>query len=529
MRLVRISFLLVTSAFLALAFVPGGSTTTADEYANTVTAADLKRHLDILASDAYMGRETGTEGQRMAADYIAAQFRSFGIPELPQGTYFQNYPLVKKTPGAGTITVSGKKFVFKKDFFYLGGTSDASLHNSVVEFVGFGISDSAWNDYTAVDTNFYRGKVLVALDGEPYGKDSLSKITGKKTSSGWSSDRRRKIIRAREKGALALLLVVPDIDQSYKQFQHLAESPTVRLDDGRKEDPVAPLFFVSAHLGDTLLKTGGTKQTTVQLRKKMESKGKTMNLAVKPQLNIDVIRPGEKLNASNVLGFLEGSDLKNEIIVVTAHYDHLGKDAAGVVYNGADDDGSGTVSVIEIAEAFAKAKKEGHGPRRSVLFMTVSGEEKGLLGSDYYVNHPVFPLEKTICDLNIDMIGRVDEKHASDSNYVYVIGSGMLSSGLQAVSEKAAKEKSTLKLDYTFDDPKDKNRFYYRSDHYNFAKNKIPVAFYFNGVHADYHKETDEVSKINFALMEKRARLVFYTAWDLANRDEKIVVDRQPK
>jgi len=230
----------------------------------------------------------------------------------------------------------------------------------------------------------------------------------------------------------------------------------------------------------------------------------------------------------NVIGYIEGSDLKDQVIFITAHYDHLGVHDEKV-YNGADDDGSGTVSVIEIAEAFMKAKKEGCGPRRSVVLMTVSGEEKGLLGSKYYVANPIFPLTNTVCDLNIDMIGRIDEKHKDSINYIYIIGSNMLSTKLHEANEKASQWYSSLTLDYRYNDIKDKNRFYFRSDHYNFAKNNIPVIFYFNGTHADYHKETDEVDKINFDLMEKRARLVFFTAWTIANMDEKIVVDKKPE
>jgi hypothetical protein len=228
------------------------------------------------------------------------------------------------------------------------------------------------------------------------------------------------------------------------------------------------------------------------------------------------------------LAYVEGSDKKNELIIVTAHYDHLGMDGY-IVYNGADDDGSGTVAVIELAKTFAKAKQQGHGPRRSMLFMTVAGEEKGLLGSSYYVQHPEYPLSSTVCDLNIDMIGRLDEKHNDNPNYIYLIGDDKLSSQLHAISENANKTYSNLELDYTYNDINDKNRYYYRSDHYNFAKNGIPVIFYFNGVHADYHKESDEVEKIDFNKMEKIARLVFYTAWELANRQDRIVVDSDKK
>ncbi|HJY21931.1 MAG TPA: M28 family peptidase, partial [Hanamia sp.] len=225
--------------------------------------------------------------------------------------------------------------------------------------------------------------------------------------------------------------------------------------------------------------------------------------------------------ASNVIGYVEGTDKKDEYVFLTAHYDHLGK-RGEVIYYGADDDGSGTVSVIEMAEAFAKAKAEGHGPRRSVVFMTVSGEEKGLWGSEYYSEHPVFPLEKTTVDLNTDMVGRIDpgRNYGDSMNYVYVIGDDKLSSDLKPISIAANDKYTKLELDYKFNDPNDPERIYFRSDHYNFARKGVPIIFYFDGIHKDYHKPSDTVDKINFDLMEKRVRFIFLTAWEMANRDE---------
>jgi len=275
-------------------------------------------------------------------------------------------------------------------------------------------------------------------------------------------------------------------------------------------------------MAEKKLKAG--KKSVAGLEGFIKKKKKPVSVVLKTNLTILVDEKTEELVSENVLGFVEGSDLKEQVLVISAHYDHLGK-KGNVVFNGADDDGSGTVAVMELAQAFAQAKVEGKGPRRSILFMTVSGEEKGLLGSKYYTQNPVFPLSSTVADLNIDMIGRVDEKHKLSPDYVYIIGSDKLSTQLHAINETANKNYAKLELDYTYNDINDKNRFYYRSDHYNFAKNNIPVIFYFNGVHADYHKETDEISKIDFGLIEKRTKLVFFTAWELANRTERIVID----
>lgn len=309
--------------------------------------------------------------------------------------------------------------------------------------------------------------------------------------------------------------------------RHFIETPTMKLDvkkaDDKSDPPRLPVFYISQKMAREL-----TNKKIRSIKSKIDKKGKPQAFNVKTSLTINVARATKQLTAENVLGYIEGSDLKDELVVVSAHYDHLGIHD-GVVFNGADDDGSGTVAVLEMAEAFAKAKKEGHGPRRSMLFLTVSGEEKGLLGSKYYTDNPVYPLARTVADLNIDMIGRVDDKHLNNPDYIYLIGSDKLSSELHMINEYANKTYSNLELDYTYNDVKDKNRFYYRSDHYNFAKNNIPVIFYFNGVHADYHKETDEVEKINFPKMEKITKLVFYTAWELVNRNDRIKVDSNKK
>jgi Zn-dependent M28 family amino/carboxypeptidase len=235
-------------------------------------------------------------------------------------------------------------------------------------------------------------------------------------------------------------------------------------------------------------------------------------------------RSGNLPDSENILAFIEGSKKPEEIIVISAHYDHIGTNSKGEIYNGADDDGSGTVAVMQIANAFQTAKNSGKGPKRSILFLHVTGEEHGLHGSRYYAENPIFPMKNTVVDLNIDMIGRDDPENRG-KDYVYVIGSEMLSKELKVISEDVNKRTTNLILNYKYDDPKDPERLYYRSDHYNFAKNGIPVIFYFDGIHEDYHKPTDTPDKIDYELLQKRAQLVFATAWELANREERIKVD----
>jgi len=240
------------------------------------------------------------------------------------------------------------------------------------------------------------------------------------------------------------------------------------------------------------------------------------------------VRRGNFKDSENVLGFIKGTEKPEEVLILSAHRDHMGVQN-GKIYNGADDDGSGSVAILEIAQAFREAVKEGNGPKRSILFLHVTGEERGLIGSKYYTENPIFPLANTVANLNIDMVGRVDERHKRNPYYIYLIGSDKLSTELHNLSENVNNKYTKLDLDYKYNDDKDPNRFYYRSDHYNFAKHNIPIIFYFNGTHNDYHQETDTPEKINYEALEARSRLVFLTAWEIANRSERLTVDKATK
>lgn len=229
-------------------------------------------------------------------------------------------------------------------------------------------------------------------------------------------------------------------------------------------------------------------------------------------------------DSKNVVAFVPGSEFPGEVIVISAHYDHLGMDGEEV-YNGADDNASGSSALMELAQSFQLAKKKGYGPKRSILFLHVTGEEIGLYGSKYYVEHPVYSLDSTVADLNIDMIGRVDEKHMDQRNYIYLIGAKRHSKDLFNLSERVNKEQTQLKLDFSYDDPKDPQDYFKRSDHYNFAKNNIPVIFFFNGTHEDYHRTTDTADKIDYDLLALRTKFIFYIAWELANSKDRLVPD----
>ena len=233
------------------------------------------------------------------------------------------------------------------------------------------------------------------------------------------------------------------------------------------------------------------------------------------------------VETENVAAIIKGSEYPEEYIVISAHLDHVGK-RGNDIYNGADDDGSGSMALLELAQAFKLAENEGNGPKRSIIFLHVTGEEKGLLGSEYYTLNPLYPLDNTITNLNVDMIGRTDPKRGIDNDrYIYLIGSDRLSSKLHETSEKVNSRTINLELDYTFNELDDPNNFYERSDHFNFAKNNIPVIFYFSGTHEDYHGTGDTPDKIRYDLLTERTKLIFYTAWEIANMDEMIVVDKK--
>ncbi len=500
--------------------------TTAIRYSKLVSSENLKKNLYVLASDEYEGRETGQKGQKMAAEYIMNQFKEYGIPEISGLTkgYYQTFPVSVYQPQEVDLTSGKKKFVQNTDF-YSSSTilQDSTYDLKEIVFAGYGINTMLYNDYDKLDV---KNKAVMILNGEPYNASGKSMISQSTEASDWSTNYRRKYSEAQKAGVSILLVAENNLKEDFKKNEHRITSYRMDIEpekkSGVKSGPL--VIYISDEVANAII--NNKKNTFKKLQEKITATGKPYNFSSKINVTLNVKQQVSKLNTENVLAYVEGTDLKEELIVITGHYDHLGKHD-GVVYNGADDDGSGTVAVMELAKAFAKAKKEGKGPRRSMLFMTVAGEEKGLLGSDYYTRNPVFPLENTVCNLNIDMIGRLDKAHEGNSNYIYLIGSDKLSKDLHNASEFANKTYSNLQLDYTYNDENDPNRYYYRSDHYNFAKNNIPVIFYFNGVHEDYHKETDEVQKIDFAKMEKITRLVFFTAWDLANRTERIKLDKK--
>lgn len=482
-------------------------------YAETITEAELKDHLYTYASDEFEGRETGTAGQQKAVDYIKEQYQKIGIPAAKKnGDYFQNVPLEMSKLPSGTIEAGGREFAIGKDFLSFNiaeGSYDEIL------YVGYGIADGNYSDYQDLDV---QGKIVLIKFGEPKNEDGSYRISGNSEPSVWSNmseaiNKRSEL--AGEMGAKGVLYYDP---VNYSRFKSYYE------------------YMETNHSGSMSIKNKGQDPAMVVLNTEMaiaiypDIEKKDSPATVKTDLSFHLNSSNDAIKAENVVAFLKGSEKPDEYIIISSHLDHIGITADGKINNGADDDGSGTVAMFEIAEAFKKAADAGKGPKRSLVFLHVTGEEKGLLGSQYYTDvDPIFPLSQTVADLNIDMIGRIDPKRSGDRNYVYLIGSDKLSSELHKISEEVNKKYTHMELDYTYNDENDPNRFYYRSDHYNFAKNNIPIIFYFNGTHDDYHRPGDTPDKINYDLLKNRAQLVFYTAWELANREQRIAVDKETK
>ena len=495
-----------------------------DAYMNTITVKELKEQLFILAADDFEGRETSKPGQKKAAAYLENYYESLGLEKGSMtGVQQQSFPLRKRKLTSTILTVNGKNYESSKDIFSLDaeGLEGTKTFTRIV-FAGYGITEGRYNDYQGLDV---KDALVVVIDGEPKNKKGKSLISGDSEQlSDWSYDPGLKVALAQQNGAKAIVVIRRDYATFLPRIKFWLESEKMELIEDMDVAVATgiPLIFTNERSANEWFNLDLVKTTGVGKKKKIKNKSVSV---VNTVVSLNVSVTDEVVSSENVLAFIEGSDatLKNEIVVVSAHYDHIGI-VNGEINNGADDDGSGTVSAMEIAEAFVQAKKDENGPKRSVLILHVSGEEKGLFGSDYYTRHPVYPLNNTVCDLNIDMIGRVDEAHKDNEKYVYLIGSDRLSMDLHNLSESVNKQTSNLILDYTFNAEDDPNQFYYRSDHYNFAKNNIPVIFYFSGVHEDYHKQGDDPEKILYDKMCSIAQLVFSTAWEIANQPERLKV-----
>ncbi|TPV32330.1 M28 family peptidase [Paucihalobacter ruber] len=480
-------------------------------YAQTITAQELSDMLYVYASDEFEGRDTGEPGQKKAVEYLKQKYVDLDIASpLGGDNYFQTVPLEKRGGVNATLKIGDKIFENFENHVALSG---ANLNNYKIDelvYAAYGIDSDNYSDYTNIDVF---NKIVLIKAGEPKDENGNYVTSGSSEPTKWVNGRQAmssKLQVAREKGAKGLILLDNESFPRYATWLKGQQGRSGRLSLKSEQADMFALMVNEA------------LATALYADVLTSDKAQILNITATIDISSDVT----EVISENVVAYIKGSEKPDEVIVISAHLDHVGIED-GQVYNGADDDGSGTVAIVEIAQAFQEAAKNGYSPKRTILFLHVTGEEKGLLGSAYYADvDPIFPLDNTVANLNIDMIGRTDPKREGERNYVYLIGSDKLSTELHEISEAVNNKHTQIELDYTYNDENDPNRFYYRSDHYNFAKNNVPVIFYFNGTHADYHKPSDTPDKIEYDLLENRAKLVFYTAWELANRDERIVVDK---
>jgi len=488
-------------------------------YQATITPDELAGHLYVYASDHFAGRDTGSPGESLARLYLAGQYRQMGIG--PRGTaadttgnyglgaYMQPFTLERSTLQSLSVTASRGGTALAESRLAAGDT-DATLFVPVggevpdapvtapLVYVGYGAD-------VVASTPDVRGKVVLLRPGSPGNPGDRSAMGAAFEALG-------------ESGAVAVLLPMMPTAAALSRFAARAVSgggglslPPAPGEAAGADEPLALLTGLDVAerlVGSFDAATAGDTGVTI---------------------TIDGRQTRETVHTANVLAVIPGSDLADEVVIVSAHLDHVGtREGEGdTIFNGADDDGSGTVTMLEIAEAFETARRDGHGPRRTVLILHVTGEERGLLGSEYYADRePVFPLAQTVTNLNVDMIGRHDPTHpGADSNYVYVIGGDLISQDLHDWNA-AVNTTTGLDLDLSdrFNSPDDPNQFFRRSDHWNFGKHDVPFIFYFTGTHEDYHQVGDEPHKIDYDRMATIGRLIFGTAWDVANRDARPAV-----
>jgi hypothetical protein len=484
----------------------------------SIKESELIKNLSVLTDDSLEGRETGYPGQRKAANFIADNFRGLGLkPVGDNKTYFQNFnvEITQVDRETKIITdIRGVKKIFKWGIDF---TSDINKDTTICGkpvFIGF-------NDLKmdSIELEKLTGKiVLIFIGKDNFGGNKLKVETIRKIYSiGHYSN------------ALATL-IIPD-PEGPASFQNIMQAAAdygldkgyMRLNTGYSISWQKPLkFIISPIIADDLLKSVG--KTLEQVKYEVHNDRKFTPLYIdSATITIEERTNKELRQTENVVSLLTGSDpgLKKQTVAVTSHYDHLGKTSNGLIYRGADDNGSGTVTLLEIAKAFAKNPIK---PKNDVLFIAFVGEEKGLFGSQYYTTNPVIPFDQTLADINADMIGRLDPKYAAmhDTNYIYVIGSDKISIELDSIIQAANNESSQLKLDYTYNSDQDPEQYYRRSDHFNFAKNGVPVAFFFSGLNDDYHQPTDSKEKIIYTKIKKTSQLIFTLLWKLANLDRPL-------
>ncbi len=492
---------------------------------DAISATQLKRHLSFLASPELGGRYTLSAGNRIAARYLATQLEAFGYRgAAADGSFFQKIPFVTRTAGQNstiTLETAPKPFVYGEDFILPDPTASLPTLDLTTElvFVGYGVSHPNLDTYRSVNTD---GRIVIGVTG-----GTPAVLAGETLPDNWREQ------AAREHGAQAIFLI-PD-EQLAKGWVQAAtyarrqQRPRIRPKTATPTPPALPTFLLSPAAAETVLAVFNL--TLTQLQEAVKTGAALPSVSGSQRCTIRTFENETVEYSQNVVGILDGSDaqLKQEYVVLSAHYDHLPAQGDRI-FPGADDDASGTAAVLELARVFA----EGPRPKRSILILFNTGEEMGLLGSGYFTDQdPLVPLEAIVANFNIDMIGRSrapddtrrENAELTDRDSVFLIGPDKHSRELFELSQQANEDTVRLRLDYTYNDESHPLRLFYRSDHWNFAKHGVPIIFYFTGLHADYHRPTDTVDKIDFEKMTRITKLIYATAWRTANRERRFELD----
>lgn len=529
--------------------VPTTDTEALLEYQDEISTSFMKKHLSIFASDSLEGRETGTQGEKMAADYLAKQYSRMGLkPVGDKNTYFQNF----KLHATKTDSVVFKLYETEEEGRKLADYSAASKHSTAnfvrsfggsdslkgpIVFAGFGINDGGRGVNHLEDMDL-KGKWVMTFQDLPNIVDGDTLIDP-------AIDGRARFQSIMKRGAEGILVIPDASSEEYRSAARqtqsdFGEAGSMSLAYRKEESGSSGGFskgynIVNPGLAAEML---GFEEDSALAEYRQEILNNITDFEPRKleyELSHIPYSSKEIINSKNVVAFYEGADpeLKDEVVVLTSHYDHLGigqPDSTGDrIYNGADDDGSGTIGILNVAHAFANAGSNDVKPKRSILFLNVSGEEKGLLGSRYYSDHPIFSMEKTVANVNTDMIGRVDSEHKKKGveEYSYIIGAEIISSQLDSLIGAANKRSGQIELSKRYNDLQDPNQFYRRSDHWHFGRKGVPFVFFFTGIHKDYHRPSDEVHKIKFDKMAKIVRTMYASTVLIANADEGPEVDNQ--
>ncbi len=512
------------------------SVATSTSGVDRITANQIKDYLYFIASDEMEGRDTPSRGLDITAKFLATNLKLWGLkPAGDDGTFFQKIALRRDLidKDQSLVELNGQTQAFGTDYIPLGKSVDV---NSQLVFAGNGwfVKSKNHDSYKGIDA---KGKIAVIfgpVNGMPRGLRN-SDLTGKRGED-WMTATEYAM-----KQGVAATVIVPDFqflanwDRNRQRMTERGSTMVEKFQTVR--GPQVAGIVASPKLADLLL--SGEQPNAPSIFEAASAGEMPAPFALNPQkqLRIKIAGVNDPIWTQNVVALFEGSDpvLKDEYVALGAHYDHVGVGApvnGDSIYNGADDDGSGTTALLAIAEALAKTPAR---PKRSILFVWHAGEEKGLWGSRYFNEYPTVPLDKIVTQINIDMIGRSRKegdtnprnRSLSGPNEIYVIGSRMMSSELGEIVESVNKGYLNLTYNYLYDDPADPNRFFFRSDHYNYARKGIPIVFFFDGEHEDYHRPGDSPDKIDYQKMEKVTRTVYMTLLEVANRPVRPKVDKQ--